>query len=89
MIKLPEKCLRDYSNCNPLSQIESNDKGSFVCMGENDGSNRVVPQDKFTLCWKNEAFDECSHWDKRDLTDTASVILQGLSVIENMEANKL
>jgi len=88
MINLPERCLRDRHDCQPLAQIKSDhEELSFICVGENDGSNRVVPQDKFTMCWKNEGIDECSHLDKRDLTDTASIILQALSIAENEEYN--
>ena len=84
-IFLPEKCLRNKSCCRPLANVEADDGVSFICVGNNDGSTRKLPQDKFTLCWKNAEIDECSDWDKRDLTDTASVICQALSVIENDE----
>ena len=82
-ICLPEKCLRGCSNCEPLAQIESDCGTSFICVGQNDGSTRTVDQDEFTLCWKNSEIDERSDWDKRDLIDTASVICQALSVIQN------
>jgi len=86
-LKLPEKCLRDYSNCSPLSQIQSDENDSFICVGANEESFRGSPQDNFTLCWKNEQINECSCWDKRDLTDTASTILQALSIVENLDHN--
>jgi len=87
-IFLPEKCLRNRVDCLPLSQISSNDEVdgvpcSFVCAGTNNGNMATEKQDIFTMCWKNEQVDQMDCWDKRDLTDTASVICQALSVIEN------
>lgn len=78
-IYLPDKCLRGRSDCEPLTQIESDCGSSFICCGHNDGSDRSIPQDRFTLCWKNEAIDTRDHWDEHDLIDTASVIMQALS----------
>lgn len=87
-INLPEKCLRGRHDCEPWAQIEPEEKDSFICVGLNDGTTRVFPQDEFTMCWKNKEIDEYSHWDKRDLTDTASIILQALSISENIKNNK-
>ena len=59
---------------------------SFICVGKNDGSEvreDIPSDDPYTLCWHNSMIDERSFYDKRDLTDTASVILQALSAIEN------
>ena len=85
MIKLPEKCLRGMDRCMPLSQLQSDCGRSFMCCGENDGSDREYEQDKYTVCFKNDIIDERTHWDKRDITDTASVLIQALSIIENKE----
>ena len=57
---------------------------SFICVGANHPASRTVKADRFTLCWKNAAIDERSHWDKRDLLDTMSVIAQALSTDENI-----
>lgn len=84
---LPERCLRNREDCNPLSQIED-EEGGFICCGLNDGSKRVEKQDKFTVCWKNNVIDEETHWDKRDIIDHISVLAQGLSVNENKELNQ-
>ncbi len=86
MFVLPKKCLRERTNCNPYSQIESDDKESFICCGVNDGTISKILQDKFTLCFKNDDVDSITLNDKRDLTHIASVILQALSIIEEMEA---
>lgn len=88
-IQLPEICLRGIKTCQPYSLIQANDgTGSFICCGENDGVDRFVQQDKYTLCFKNESLDERTYNDERDLTDIASVILQALSIIQNKRANK-
>lgn len=86
-IQLPDKCLRDYDCCKPLAQVASDTGKSFNCCGLNDGSRRVVEQDKFTLCFENGKVSEESHCDRRDLTDFLSVIAQALSVDANMEYN--
>lgn len=84
---IPEKCLRGLDSCEPYAQIEADDGKSFICMGKNDGTTRDIEQDEFTVCWKNELFDDMSHWDKRDVADTISVLAQGMSVHENIIAN--
>jgi hypothetical protein len=58
-----------------------------VCVGYNRPEDRVVPADRFTLCWKNGAVDERGHWDRRDLLDTLSVIGQALSTDENIRVS--
>lgn len=82
-IKLPEQCLRGFLPCQPLGQIESDNKESHICCGL---TGRYT--DPFQLCWRNKLIEETSSWDKRDLVDTASVILQALSAHANMEENK-
>jgi len=83
---LPEKCLRGRSDCSPLAQIESDCGNSFCCCGRNDGTTRKVVGDEFRVCWKNSEVDELGDWDKRDITDTISVLAQALSIDENMKA---
>ena len=89
MIKLPNKCLRKNWNyyCNPLSQIQSTCKKSFICCGISDKDTRTQEQDKFRLCFVNDSVDEMSDYDKRDLLDTISVITKALSIDENMIQN--
>lgn len=91
MIILPNKCQRGLKTCKPLASIESdaeNKNGnpfSYICVGKNDGSEvkKARKQDKYTLCWHNDQVDDRTFWDTRDLTDTASVIVQALSAIGN------
>lgn len=87
------RCFRCRTDCVPLSNLSSDEpaadgsSSSFVCVGYNRPEDRTVPQDRFTLCWKNEIVDDRWHWDKRDLMDTMSVIAQALSTDENIRAN--
>jgi hypothetical protein len=72
-----------------MANLSSHEQAkSFFCVGQNHPQSRTIPQDRFTLCWKNNVIDERGHWDKRDLLDTASVILQALSTDENIRVNQ-
>ena len=83
---VPDKCLRNRKDCKPCAQIESDCKTSFVCCGMVPKKKRVVPQDKFRLCWKNSNVDEMGDYDQRDVIDTISVLSQALSIDANMNA---
>ncbi len=63
MIQLPDKCLRDLSTCEPLSQIALDCGGSLMCVGCNDGSDR-----EYTLCIKNDEIDDRIEGKLADLT---------------------
>lgn len=81
-------CLRCRTDCTPVANVASDEEAkSFVCVGFNRKEDRAIPQDRFTLCWKNKAVDERGHWDKRDLLDTMSVIAQALSTDENIRVS--
>lgn len=83
-----DRCMRCRTDCTPLANLSSDDAAqSFICVGYNRPQDRVVPSDRFTLCWKNNAVDERGHWDRRDLLDTLSVISQALSTDENIRVN--
>lgn len=85
MIVLPEKCLRGRSNCNPYSQIESDDKSSFFCCGVHDGTINKLLADKYTVCFKGPHDDDVSLYEKRDLIHNASVLIGAVAVIEELE----
>ncbi len=85
-----ETCPRSRDDCTPISNIASDstrdrEPESFICVGYNRPEDREEHVDRFTLCWKNEAVDERSHFDKRDLTDTMCVLAGALSVDENIK----
>lgn len=88
-IQLPEQCPRERGDCSALYNIESDpdfegDPKTFICVGLNDGSTRTVDQDVFRKCVKAGSIDTLEDCDRRDLTDEALVILQGLSIAENI-----
>lgn len=87
-IYMPEKCLRDLQDCEPLAQIHSENAESFVCCGLNDGTRRKEKQDIFRHCWVSPDTDDMNDMDSRDIADTISVLAQTISVHENMKANK-
>lgn len=86
-------CFRCRTDCTPVANLSADapstagTPASFVCVGFNRKEDRSVPQDRFTMCWKNHAVDERGHWDKRDLLDTMSVIAQALSTDENIRVS--
>jgi hypothetical protein len=88
------RCYRCRTDCTPVANLAADVPGlngmpaSFVCVGWNRPTSRIVPADRFTLCWKNDEVDEWGHWDKRDLLDTLSVIAQALSTDENVRVNE-
>lgn len=82
-ITLPERCPRGLTCCHPLAQVMSDSGESFVCAGDNDGSDRTEPGDVMTLCVRSAQVDERTHVDERDLADQGSVIAQALSIIAN------
>lgn len=82
MIYVPEKCLRGFSCCRPLAQIEADDGSSFFCCGENDGSDRPIEQDKYTVCFKGPHRDCRDYYDKRDLIHHSSVMLQAVAAVQ-------
>ncbi len=82
---MPDKCIRGYKTCQPYALIDSDSGDSFFCCGENDGTNRKLEQDKYTLCFKNAECDTETHNDKRDLVHQMAVIAQALAIIEENE----
>lgn len=82
---LPMRCKRNRKDCEPISNIVSDDGVSFICCGLNDFKSRKVPEDRFRVCWRNNYVDEISNWDERDIKDTITVLAQALSVDANMK----
>lgn len=82
MISIPYDCPRGREDCKALANIKADDNSSFFCCGENNGENRTVEQDKYTVCFKGEHRDCIDHYDKRDLIHHSSVMIQALAVVE-------
>lgn len=74
--------MRNRNDCKPLSQIAATNGESFFCCGENDGTNRPIEQDKYTVCFKGPHRDQISYNDKRDLAHNAAVLNWALAIIE-------
>jgi len=82
MLKIPYDCPRGNSDCIALSNMVSDDATSFFCCGENNGDNREIKQDKYTVCFKGPHRDDISHNDKRDLIHNSAVLIRALAVVE-------
>lgn len=82
MIEIPNTCPRGCEDCVALARIEADDLVSFFCVGENNGENRPVPQDRYTVCFKGPYRDAKDYYDKRDLIHHASVMLQAVAAVE-------
>ena len=79
MAKIRMKCLRNRTDCKPISQFLSPGAATYVCCGLNDGTTRKHEQDVFTHCWKTAETDEISHMDTQDMTQTVAVLSMGLA----------
>ncbi|MCR4341659.1 MAG: hypothetical protein NUW01_17425 [Gemmatimonadaceae bacterium] len=82
MISIPRSCPRGRTDCIALARIESDDGNTFFCCGENDGTERLVKQDNFTVCFKGPHRDDINFYDKRDLAHQAAVLTQTLAAVE-------
>ena len=81
---IPQDCPRGLSECISLANIQSDDGGSFICCGHNDGTTREWAGDRFRVCWKNSHVDEMGDYDDADMKDTLSVLAQAISADEHM-----
>ncbi len=67
-------CPRGRTDCKSLAQIISDGHVSFVCCGENDGSDVTVQEDRYRFCHKTaEGVDVLMNHDRRDLSHIAAV----------------
>jgi len=78
-------------DCKPLAnQYSDQEPLTFICVGhlENEKVDRKFEENEYRLCVKSQEADEMDNLDKRDITDQAAVMMQALSVIENISYNK-
>jgi hypothetical protein len=80
LIVLPDGCPRGRADCEALARIESDDGATFICLGHNDGSTRLVQQDVLTKCVRSETCDTRENLDELDAGDEAAVLTLGLAV---------
>lgn len=81
------ECPRGRTDCEVLDYLRSTDGTSFFCCGLNDGSNRTVEGDEFTVCFKNDEVDEIGDWDSRDIITQIAVLSSALRVKADMDNN--
>lgn len=81
---MPEHCPRGLNGCQPYAQIISSSLSSFFCCGLHNDEVQVE-QDKYKVCFKGEGDDSVTYCDKRDLAHQASVLVQSLAIIEEIE----
>lgn len=85
----PAGCPRGRTDCSPLSRVASPRHESFMCCGETAAA--PVPTDRLRLCVRSThstGVDVLMNFDERDATDTAYVLLGGLSVFAQDRANR-
>lgn len=85
----PAGCPRGRADCAPLSRVASPKYESFMCCGETDAA--PVPTDRLRLCvlsTHSTGVDVMANFDERDATDTAYVLLGGLSVFAQDRAGR-
>lgn len=91
-LSVPEFCCRDCDDCQPLAHVitqwaDRPEGRNFICVGVNDGSRRTHPGDELRHCFKNDQIDTMEDWDERDVIDTVSILMQGLSIFTNRRLN--
>ena len=89
LITHPEGCPKAAGDCRPLSRVASPDFESYMCCGETTPEGRSVPGDIFRLCiggTHKTGVGLVVNMDERDVIDTASVLLAGLSSNANLVA---
>lgn len=91
-ISLPCYCPRErgfWADCESLNSIISDGHESYICCGK-----RVVPdddpmpQDKYRVCFVNGEIDDMQHYDRRDIVQTAAVLMGAMAVIEEQDCGE-
>jgi hypothetical protein len=60
---------------------------SFICAGCVQPEGRILQQDAYRLCFKNDVGDEMTDNDEQDLTHLMAVISQALAIIASRRIN--
>jgi hypothetical protein len=96
------KCFRNRKDCQSFHVIEATPDNatedqilnldfkpaSFVCCGCITPDKRVVPQDAYRVCFKNDAVDDMSDNDEQDLVHLVTVIMTALAVIASRRVHR-
>ena len=86
-VRHPSGCPRGLTNCVPLARVSSPAFESFTCCGETNAA--PVPTDILRLCilsTHDTGVDVSVYLDRRDATDTATVLLGALSSLAQESA---
>jgi hypothetical protein len=77
----PRYCPRGRRDCQSLAQIISTGHATFICCGENDGTERRVSQDRYRFCQQTrDGVDVMTDHDARDLAHIAACVNGALAV---------
>lgn len=63
------------------------DPDSFVCGGCVKEPERVIPQDAYRVCWKNDEVDEMGEYDEQDIAHQLTVLSQMVACIASRRTN--
>ena len=68
-------------DCQPLSNVVSENDKTFVCVGLHNEKNKDHPQDRFRHCFKSAAdTDTMFDYDEYDLKSVISVMSEALLI---------
>jgi hypothetical protein len=98
-IFLYPKCHRGRNDCEAIHCITSTpedmpqedletlnfEPDSFVCSGLVNEADRVIPQDAYRLCFKNDATDQITDNDIQDLTHLMAVASMAMAMDSSMK----
>jgi len=73
-----ELCPRGLKDCNPLSNMATEDGKDFVCVGKSDPKTRSIHQDKFRHCFVNDNTDTKYDYDEYDIMSVISVMSEAI-----------
>ncbi len=76
------KCPKKLKDCKPLSNIVSDCKTTFVCVGLSKKESRTVEQDKFRHCFRSATTDSLFDYDLYDLKSVISVMAEAVLLDE-------
>jgi hypothetical protein len=83
----PLYCPRGRADCKSLAQIIAEGHSSFVCCGENDGTEVSVSTDHYRFCHRTgHGVDVMMNHDQRDLAHMAAVYSWALASVIAVEA---
>jgi hypothetical protein len=72
-------------DCEPISNVVSDNDKTFICVGYHNEKDKEIPQDRFRHCFKSSAnTDSMFDYDTYDLLSVVSVMSDAL-LIDNLK----